>query len=80
MLGKKISADVAFGMVLRKARKAKGLSQEKLAFEADLQRNYISLLELGANQPTITTIFKVAKALRTKPHLLIALVEELTSK
>ena len=58
MLGKKKpSVAVAFGRVLRELRQERGLSQEALALEADLQRNYISLIERGVNQPTITTIF-----------------------
>lgn len=77
MLGKKKTpVDVAFGIVLRKVRKAANLSQEALALEADLQRNYISLIELGTNQPTITTIFKLARALKIKPNELIVLVEQ----
>jgi len=77
MLGnQKTPVDVAFGLVLRRARKEAKLSQETLALEADLQRNYISLIELGTNQPTITTIFKLARALEIKPNELISLVEQ----
>lgn len=77
MLGKqKTPVDVVFGIVLRRVRKEANLSQEALALEADLQRNYISLIELGTNQPTITTIFKLAKALKIKPNELIGLVEQ----
>lgn len=76
MLGKKISSpSAAFGLVLRDIRKLRGMSQEALAFEADLQRNYISLIERGVNQPTITTIFKLAAALGVKPSEMIAKVE-----
>jgi len=77
MLGKqKTPVDVVFGFVLRRVRKEANLSQEALALEADLQRNYISLIELGTNQPTITTIFKLAKALKIKPNELIGLVDQ----
>ena len=77
MLGKqKTPVDVVFGLVLRRVRKEANLSQEALALEADLQRNYISLIELGINQPTITTIFKLAGALKIKPSELISLVEQ----
>jgi len=76
MLGKrKKLPNIAFGIVLRDLRLQSGLSQEALGFAADLQRNYISLMELGRNQPTITTIFKLAKALNIKPSKLIDLVE-----
>ena len=77
MFGKqKTPVDVVFGLVLRRVRKEANLSQEALALEADLQRNYISLIELGTNQPTITTIFKLASALKIKPNELISLVEQ----
>ena len=77
MLGKlKIQPHEAFGKVLRALRLERGLSQEALALEAGIQRNYVSLIERGINQPTITIIFKLAAALEMQPSQLIALVEE----
>ena len=70
--------NIAFGIVLRGLRVKSGLSQESLGFAADLQRNYISLMELGHNQPTITTIFKLAIALGITPSELIKMVESET--
>lgn len=61
----------AFGLVLRQLRRARGLSQEKLAFEAGLERNFISLLELGQRSPSLVTIFKLAQALHIKPSALV---------
>jgi transcriptional regulator with XRE-family HTH domain len=76
MLGKlKTQPGAAFGRVLRSLRKERGLSQEGLALEADLQRNYVSLIERGINQPTITTVFKLALALKVRPSEMIARVE-----
>jgi transcriptional regulator with XRE-family HTH domain len=76
MLGKlKAPPGEAFGRVLRSLRKERGLSQEGLALEADLQRNYVSLIERGINQPTVTTIFKLASALRVRPSEIVAMVE-----
>jgi transcriptional regulator with XRE-family HTH domain len=46
-----------FGQELRKARNAVGISQEKLALLIGLDRTYISMLERGLRQPTLTTIF-----------------------
>lgn len=54
-----------FGKILRELRLENKLSQEKLAELCDLDRTYISLLERGLRQPTLTTIFKLAKALNT---------------
>lgn len=73
MLGKsKITPGEAFGAVLRRQQKALGQSQESLALEAGVQRNYVSLMELGRNQPTVTTIFKLAAPLRMKAANLIS--------
>ena len=65
----------AFGKVLRKLREKQNLSQEKLAEYCDLDRTYISLLERGLRQPTITTIFKIAEALKMSPSEVIKQVE-----
>lgn len=64
-----------FGNVLRELREANHISQEKLAEYCELDRTYISLLERGLRQPTITTVFKLAKALNILPSHLIEKVE-----
>ena len=65
-----------FGKVLRELREANNISQEKLAEYCELDRTYISLLERGLRQPTITTIFKLAKALNIAASDLIKKVED----
>lgn len=69
--------EVAFGKVLRALRKQAGLSQEQLALDADLQRNYISLLERGLNSPSIKTLFKLSAVLKTKPSKMLEQAEEM---
>lgn len=69
----------AFGSTLRRLRKQAGLTQEKLAFETDLERNYISLLELGQRLPSLQTCFKIATALKMSPAELIKVVAEQTT-
>ena len=64
-----------FGRVVRQLRLKKGLTQEELGFESELRRTYISILELGQQQPTLTTIIKLSKALNIKPSKLIELLE-----
>ncbi len=64
-----------FGKVLRTLREGQNLSQEKLAEYCDLDRTYISLLERGLRQPTISTIFKIADALDISPSELVKKVE-----
>lgn len=67
---------VAFGKVLRRLRKCAGLTQEQLGFEADLRRTYISILELGQQQPSLATILSLAGALSVSAMELIGQVEE----
>ncbi len=77
MVGKqRLEPGEAFGRVLRRQRKVRGLSQEQLALDAGVQRNYVSLLELGRNQPTISIIFKLADALSVRPSGLIKMTED----
>ena len=66
---------VAFGMVLRRLRQEASLTQEELGFEADLRRTYVSVLELGQQQPSLTTILKLSKALNLTASEIIAMVE-----
>ena len=71
-----MKVSIAFGKVLRELRLNKGLSQEQLGFEADLRRTYVSILELGQQQASLTTLLKLAKALNIKASQLMALLEE----
>lgn len=71
-----MDAATAFGKILRRLRIEEGLTQEQLGFEADLRRTYVSILELGQQQPSLTTILKIAKALNRTPGDLVAMVED----
>ena len=66
---------VAFGMVLRRLRQEASLTQEELGFEADLRRTYVSVLELGQQQPSLTTILKLSKALNLTASEIMDMVE-----
>jgi len=64
-----------FAKVTKELRLAKSLSQEELAFRADVDRTYISRLERGLKQPSITTLFKVAKGLGIPASQIIEQIE-----
>ena len=66
----------AFGLVLRKLRTDQKLSQETLAEKAEVERNYISLLERGLNSVSINVLFRVATALGIAASELIAMTEK----
>jgi len=69
---------IAFGRVLREARRQKGLSQEELAGHAEFDRTYPSLLERGLRTPTLTVLFQLAKVLEiSAATLVLRTLEEL---
>ena len=59
------------GRNIKRLRTAKGLSQEAFAHEADLHRTYVSDIERGARNPTITVVEKLAKPLGVKASALL---------
>ena len=48
---------------MRAERERRGFSQEELGFEADLDRTYVSGIERGVRNPTVTSVRRIAKAL-----------------
>lgn len=58
---------LALGREIRRHRNAKGLSQEKLAELAGLNRNYVGFVERAERSPRATTVFRIARALGVHP-------------
>jgi transcriptional regulator with XRE-family HTH domain len=56
-------AHAAFGQAVRAIRNRRGVSQESLALECGLDRTYISGIERGTRNPSLTNILKIAAAL-----------------
>jgi len=65
------------GLNVRALRGDRGLSQEALAFECRLHRTYISGVERGVRNPTITVVEKIARALKVPAARLL---EEVAAK
>lgn len=51
------------GNRIRELRKEKGISQEKLAFSAELDRTYVAGVESGKRNPSIKSLEKILAAL-----------------
>ncbi|MFS8433818.1 helix-turn-helix domain-containing protein [Xanthomonas campestris] len=62
--------------MLRDLRRRTGLTQEELGFEAGLERNFVSMLELGQRQPSLASVFKLARALGISAPQLVELVDK----
>lgn len=61
----------SIGLAIMKARQAKGMSQEDLAGEAEVARNYISRIENGHVAFSVPVLIKIAKALGVSPAQLL---------
>ena len=72
---KDVGLERLFGQVLQQLRHERGLSQEKLGFESNYHRTYISQLERGQKNPSLKAIFRLAKALGVKPSGMIRRIE-----
>lgn len=55
--------DQALGQALRKLRTERGWSQSDLALRAQMDRNYLSLIELGCNSPSVRMLVRLCSAL-----------------
>ncbi|MEQ1856163.1 MAG: helix-turn-helix transcriptional regulator [Longimicrobiales bacterium] len=73
--GERFAPAVAFGATIRKRRTELGMSQERLAAEAGLDRTYVGGLERGLRNPTLKVIWKLAAALALAPSTLISRTE-----
>lgn len=65
----------AFGLVLRKHRISKKLTQEDFGNIAGIPSNHVSNIERGENAPTLSLVVKLAQALNVPAALLIAEME-----
>jgi len=66
----------AFSETLREERERLGMTQEDLAARADVSARFISFLETGRRQPSLSTIGAVSVGLGLPMSALIAAVEE----
>ena len=73
--GKTLEPDKAFGQALRHLRTKRKWTQTDLALRADVDRNYVSLIELGRNSPSVRMVFRLCDAIDITPSDLMKDVE-----
>jgi len=69
----------AIGVVIRRLRKEKRLSQEILSSFAGLARSHLAMIETSDKIPNFETIWRIAIALDISPHELVRQIEEESS-
>ncbi|MBS1402858.1 MAG: helix-turn-helix transcriptional regulator [Oscillospiraceae bacterium] len=67
------------GQIIQEYRKKANLSQEVVSGLADLDRTHYSKIERGERMPTITTLFKIARALEIHPSDIVKTIETRTN-
>jgi transcriptional regulator with XRE-family HTH domain len=69
-----------FATNLRRLRHAKGLSQDDLAYEAEISRSYLSQLEKGVFYASLKIVGKIADTLEVEPAELLRLPARRTGR
>lgn len=64
---------------IKRARERQGFTQAQLAFRVDVTKEYISYIENGHKQPSISLLKKIAKELNTTVKALIVEEEPMKS-
>ena len=78
-LGKTINLPVKLGSLIRKYRLKLKLSQEAMAEKADIHRTYVSDIELGKVEISVTVASRIAKALKVPFSRLVKEAENKTN-
>lgn len=62
---------VALGATIRRVRVTKGVSQEALAVDAEIDRSYMGGIERGQHNVTLASLHRISRALNTSPSSLL---------
>ena len=60
------------GRNIRRLRQARGLTQEELAFEAEIDLTYLGGIERGRRNPSLLVMVRIASALSARPAELLS--------
>ena len=67
--------DQALGQALRKLRTERGWSQTDMALRVQMDRNYLSLIELGRSSPSVQMLVRICAALDVRSSDVLSDVE-----
>jgi transcriptional regulator with XRE-family HTH domain len=74
--GKRVPLQVAFGRAVRRRRKTRKISQERLAELSDINRTYMGDVERGERNLALKNMAKIARALGLRLSQLIRTMED----
>ena len=66
----------ALSVNIKRLRKEQGISQEKLALKAEIDRSYMSQVERCLANPSIDAILRISNALEVAPSELLLLTKK----
>lgn len=69
------SAQIRFGLAVRRLRLARGYTQEKFALDANINRSYMGQIERGEVNISLTNLERLAKGLKMTMGELMAEVD-----
>lgn len=67
---------VIVGQVIQRFREERRQSQELVSGFAGIGRTHLSAIERGERKPTLETFFRISEALKVRPSVLMAAIEE----
>jgi transcriptional regulator with XRE-family HTH domain len=70
----------AFGQAFREARKSKGYTQEDVREFSGMSRPFLSDIENGKRQPTLSLMVQMAQAIEASPVELLARALEIAGE
>lgn len=70
----------AVGIVIRKLRLSKNMSQEVMSGLTGLARSHLSMIENGDKHPNLETVWRIANTLEISPHELVEEIEKYISE
>lgn len=71
------SRHAAWGLAIRQLRSEAGYSQDRLALDAKVNRQFLGNIERGEGNPSLSTLFKIADTIDTTVSAIAIRAEEL---
>ena len=75
-----MTVEMALAKILKRLRRERNISQEQLAVKSSINRSYVSQIERGLGNPTLSVMLRIAQALDITFAELASLIEQAMQK